>query len=146
MSAMVECWGIERKRRICDTTRTNTPLQNINTYKSILLLRTKIMCFIYNIISNLHFQCWREQFSVAYCCGCIPDLDNMEVTFGRESHTNNCVIFVLEHPVGEAMNHTIDKHLVGLGCIYLLGPRTSFIILGSVPERTISFAHQKEHT
>ena len=30
-SAMVECWGIDLKRRTCEPTRITIPAQNINT-------------------------------------------------------------------------------------------------------------------
>ena len=103
------------------------------------------MCFIHNIIAQLHSQCWGEQLSVAYCCGCIPDLNDVKLTLWRQCHTYNGIILVLEHSVGKAMDHTIDEDLMGLRRVNLLGPRAALVVLGCIPQRTIPIAHQKEH-
>jgi hypothetical protein len=47
-----------------------------------LLLRTEIMCLVDDIISQLHLESGREHLAIRHRCGCIPNLDDVELPFG----------------------------------------------------------------
>ena len=104
------------------------------------------MSLIRDVIPNLHLEGGREELAIADGCESVPDLDDVEVTLRREGNTHDHVVVCLEHGVGEAVDHTVDEDCVGLVCVDLLGPCAALVVLGGVPERTISFTHEEEHS
>ena len=119
------------------------------TYENTTLTRSlfwpEIMSLVRNIIANSHLQRGVEQSAVRHGGCSIPDLDNVEVAFGRDSDSCNAIIVALQEGLRHRMNHTIHKHCVSIVCVHLLGPRTTLIIFRGVPQRAESLFHQEEH-
>jgi len=111
-----------------------------------LLLGAKIMCLVGDIIPDLHLEtCCVEELAVVYRRSEIPDFDDVKLTLGRQSDPRDTFILLGEHLLGEAVDHTVEEHVAGLGCINLLRPCATLVVLGGVPQRANSLAHQEEH-
>jgi hypothetical protein len=103
------------------------------------------MSLVSDVVPNLHLEGRREELAIAYGSGCIPDLDDVKLTLRREGDAYDDVVVGLEHCVGEAVDHAVDKHCVGLVSVDLLGPCATLVVFGGVPQRTKPLAHQEEH-
>lgn len=103
------------------------------------------MRLVGDVIAQFHLQRWVEESTVGDSGRRIPDLDDVEVPLGRERDTRDGVVLALEELVCQAVDHTVDEDGVRLGGIYLLAPGTALVVLGGIPERTVSVAHKEEH-
>ena len=103
------------------------------------------MRLVCDIIAQLHAESRVEESTVGDSGGCVPDLDDMEVTLGGECDTRDGVVLALEELVGQAVDHAVHEDGVGLGGIDLLAPGTALVVLRGVPERTVSITHEEEH-
>ena len=103
------------------------------------------MRLVGDIIAQLHAKAGVEESTVGDSGRRVPDLDDVEVTLGGECDTRNGVVLALEEPVCQAMDHTVDEDSVRLGGIHLLAPGAALVVLGGIPERTVSITHKEEH-
>ena len=106
----------------------------------------KVVRLICDIIAEFHLQRRTEELPIGDGGVCIPDLDNVEVSLGRQCHTGDGVIVALQQTSGQTMNHTIRKDCVGLRGIHLLRPRPTLIILRRIPQGAIPLLHKEEHS
>ena len=104
------------------------------------------MRLVGDVVSQLHLERRVEQPAIRDGRRVVPNLDNVEVTFGRESHSDDRVVILLQHLVRKAVNHAVHEDLVRLRGIHFLGPGATLVILGRVPQRTESITHQEEHS
>ena len=103
------------------------------------------MCFVRDVVTEFHLQCRREQLAVTNSAEVVPDFDDVEVSFGRHSDSDDGFVVLFQERVGHAVNHAVNQHGMCVVGVDFLGPCAAFIIFGCVPEWTISIAHQEEH-
>jgi len=103
------------------------------------------MCFVGDIVTEFHLQGGREQLAVTDGAEIVPDFDDVEVSFGRHSDSDDGFVVLFQECVGHAVNHAVNQHSMSVVGVDFLGPCAAFIIFGCVPEWTITIAHQEEH-
>ena len=103
------------------------------------------MCLVRDVVTQFHLQGWREQLAITHSTEVVPDFDDVEVSFGRHSDSNDGFIVLFQECVGHSVNHAVDQYGMRVMSVYFLGPCAAFIVFRCVPEWTISIAHQEEH-
>lgn len=66
----------------------------------ILLLGTEIMCLVRDVVAYFHSESGREQLAIGDASRDIPDLDDVEVAFGRDSDSCDVFILCLQETIG----------------------------------------------
>ncbi len=104
------------------------------------------MRLVSDIIPQLHAEARAEEPAVRNGSGRVPDLNDVEVTLGRQGDASDGLVLALEELVSQAVDHAVHEDGVCLGGIHLLAPGTALVILRCVPQGTVTITHKEEHT
>ena len=54
------------------------------------------MCLVGDVVAEFHLQCRREQLAVAHTTEVVPDFDDVEVSFGRHSDSDDGFVVLFQ--------------------------------------------------